>query len=198
MPQILTATCAVTNGNATVTASAGNDWSATTVGSLFSIVGEGVLYTIGAVRGPGVTMSGRWEIDLVAPYAGTTNAAAKYSIAIDFTPFSHLSLITPGDTNTAGLFSRNMALLDTLLEAADRIKFWPLVTGFQGGTADKLDSIATAGLAVPRLWLFREGITGQLRGFFLLAGNTAETGDDLFHPVDYAAVTNEKLLVSAL
>lgn len=116
--QIQTGTCSVTNGSATVIASAGNDWSAAAPNSLFSVPSPGttgVLYTIAAVTTPGASGSGRWELSLSAPYAGLSSDGVAYEIAKDFTPNYSLPLLFFGDTDTAALISRALSLIDSQL-----------------------------------------------------------------------------------
>lgn len=196
--QIRAGTAAVQNGSALVIGDIDADWTAATVGSLFGIQTEVVSYQIGAKRSPGVSGSGFWELDLTAPYAGDDNELAAYAISVDFSAVFGLPLFSYGDVNSAQNLSRLVGQLDSLLALASLVKFHPAVTAAQGGGAGDLDAQATALLTVPRLWLYRDGTSGALRGFFLIAGTAAESGDDIVHPVDYASGTNEKILVSAL
>src|SRR6185369_3493678 len=100
--QIQTGSCAVTNGDATVIASAGNDWSQATPNSIFCVPGVGaVLYDIVTVTAPGMSGSGFWEIELTVPWQGDTDAASAYAITKDFTPTWGFPILAPGDVETA-------------------------------------------------------------------------------------------------
>lgn len=129
--QIQTGTATVENGETRVIAAVGVDWGAVTVGSLFTVPANGVLYGIASTTAPGLSVSGRWEIELAAPYGGATVGAdaVPYVIAIDFTPNLHLPLIKPGDSATAELFSRAMAIID---EAISDFESPQGAQGFQG------------------------------------------------------------------
>lgn len=113
--QIRTATASVENGGTTVTASAGNDWSAASVGDLFSIQGaDATLYMVAAVRSPGENVSARWELSLTAPYAGATATGVAYQITKDFTPLLGLPLPDRGDVEIALLLKRAFLRLDSI------------------------------------------------------------------------------------
>lgn len=133
--QIRTGTAAVTQGSATVVASAENDWSLAAAGALFGVQGAvGVPYSITAVRGPGVSISGRWEIDLAAPYGGTTDPAAPYAIVTDFSPNLGIPLPNYGDVNLAQIISRGFQVLDGAYSAVGS----PAIAALAGNTVSTL------------------------------------------------------------
>lgn len=69
--------------------------------------------------------------------------------------------------------------------------FHPGITALTGGGASALDGIATVGLTVPVLrtvW-----VSDELQDWLLLAGTTAEDGEGIVRPDDYATSTNEKI-----
>lgn len=110
--QLQTGTCSVTNGSNRIIASADNDWSQATVGSLFVVPGTAaVWYTIATKTVPGSSLSGRWEVTLSVNYAGTTNAATPYAIHKDFTP-TGFPILTRGDIETALLINRIVTALE--------------------------------------------------------------------------------------
>lgn len=135
--QIRTGSADVTNGSATVVASTGNDWTDAQVGSLFSITGTsatGVLYTVAAITNPASSGSGKWELTLSAPYAGTTATGQPYQITRDFTPLLSLPLIYRGDTDTAALINRAFALLDQAITGVSAVPERRVTLGFVADT----------------------------------------------------------------
>lgn len=115
--QIRTGTVDVAAGASRVVASEGVDWSAVTVGSLFSVPGvePRALYDILSVTPPESSIANRWEIELSNVYYGPSNAAAHYQISVDFTPTLGMPLIQHGDVDTALLVNRALRILDNTL-----------------------------------------------------------------------------------
>jgi hypothetical protein len=117
MSQLTAGTVSVVNGNATVTAALGVDWTAVTTSCLFVAAAEpDVLYSIIAVNAGASPPT----LTLGVPYVGETNALAEYAIHIDFTP-NGLPLIGSGDIATRPLLRRMVIILD------------PIVVGGGGG-----------------------------------------------------------------
>ncbi len=121
MAQIQTGTASVVNGDETVIASAGNDWSdaqiALSFGTpvLFSVQGDTeVPYQVVTCTPPNLSASGFWELELTSAYLGLTQTAVPYIIHKDFTNNLQLPIISPGDTQTAQLQARMVEILDTL------------------------------------------------------------------------------------
>ena len=116
------------------------------------MIGDGVLYQVAAIRAPGVSGSGKWEISLAANYAGATNAAAPYAITKDFTPTQGLPLIAAGDNQTQALWNRAMMLLDAIIAGGGGgggggvTLNSGLLQHVQGGVDGCLDAFVTVGL----------------------------------------------------
>lgn len=195
--QIRTGSASVTNASATIVASDGNDWTAATVGSLFSVPGDGgVLYTIGAITGPGLSDSGFWELEISAPYAGATNAAAAYAITKDFTPAYGFPLIYRGDTDTAALINRLAILLDgqlfaAIVEGAGGPPFLGTFDDYKGVGGTFHSSAPTVGLTTGKLYCWNHSTEGVKFGL-LNAGNDADVLPGKYRPNDYNGVTNQK------
>ena len=103
-------TCVVTIGSATVTGAAGVDWSGIIQGSFFMREGK-VSYQVAAVP---TLVGGLWTLQLTAPYADPTEAAAPYVIHTSFDQWG-IPILAPGDTETTALFNRAMLTISNLL-----------------------------------------------------------------------------------
>jgi hypothetical protein len=107
----------VTNGAAYVdSTNALTDWSTVAPGHLFTVEGDGALYTIASVLLPGP--AGVPRITLTAPYGGLTATAVAYAITTDFTPNLNLPLINRGDIETGELYSDAMTKIDEIQAGA--------------------------------------------------------------------------------
>jgi hypothetical protein len=107
----------VTNGAAYVdSTNALTDWSTVAPGHLFTVEGDGSLYTIASVLLPGP--AGVPRITLTAPYGGVTATAVAYAITTDFTPNLNLPLINRGDIETGELYSDAMTKIDEIQAGA--------------------------------------------------------------------------------
>lgn len=196
MAQIRTGTADVFNGDTTVTASAGNDWSAVTVNSLFSVPsgdGSSVYYTIASVTAPGASVSGKWELELTAPYAGDDAAEVAYVIHKDFTALG-IPILAVGDTLTANTINRGFqvveAAITNIVVQANGAPFIGTFTDTTGGSGC-VDSLPTTTLATGILYLYNHATNGA--GFLMLnAGTAANALPGTFRPLDYNASTNAK------
>jgi hypothetical protein len=91
-------TVSVTNGSATVTGN-GTEWTQLVQsGDGFTVKSDGVLYDVASVTSD-------TELQLSAPYQGTTNASAQYTIHRDFTVDGFPEL-NSGDVETATIMKR--------------------------------------------------------------------------------------------
>jgi hypothetical protein len=107
----------VTNGAAYVdSTNTLTDWSTVAPGHLFTVEGDGALYTIASVLLPGP--AGVPRITLTAPYGGLTATAVAYAITTDFTPNLNLPLINRGDIETGELYSDAMTKIDEIQAGA--------------------------------------------------------------------------------
>jgi hypothetical protein len=76
---------------------------------------------------------------------------------------------------------------------ASGIEWLPTVTSQTGGTAADLDAIATVGVTVGKLVMFKDADTSDLlRTYQLTAGTDAESAPAVIRPDDYNASTNAK------
>lgn len=70
------------------------------------------------------------------------------------------------------------------------------ITGLTGGTSDKLDSVATVGVAVGRWVIFNNTTAGVPQDWELIAGTNAEdAAGGIVRPDDYHATDNAKVWV---
>lgn len=107
MAQYQTGSVSVTNGSSVVY---GTDttWldDGVTAGHYFSVSNDDTVYEITYVPDNGT-------LHLAAVYAGTTDAAADYTITVDFTTYRSYPVIYKGDIETAGFIRRALTLIDT-------------------------------------------------------------------------------------
>jgi hypothetical protein len=122
MSQISAGTAKVTNGSASVVASANADWGDALValgqGSpvYFSLVGPTEIpRQVITLTTPNVSTSGNWELTLQAAWSGTTQLAALYIIHKDFTANLQLPLFSPNDKQVGQLLSRAFITLDVAI-----------------------------------------------------------------------------------
>jgi hypothetical protein len=77
---------------------------------------------------------------------------------------------------------------------ASGIEWLPTTTSQTGGTAADLDAIATVGVTVGKLVMFKDADTSDLlRTYQLTAGTDAESAPAVIRPDDYNASTNAKV-----
>lgn len=69
--------------------------------------------------------------------------------------------------------------------------FFRTITGYTGGTSDKLDSVPTIGKTVPSLVAIV--VSGVAHLYELVSATTAESSPSIIRPDDYATTTNEKV-----
>ncbi len=198
--QITTGTCTVTNGSPTVVGSLAADWSTATVGSIFVVpFTEGILYTVGAITGPGVSDSGFYELTLTIPYVGATNALAPYAISKDFTPNLGLALLGFGDVESGLLFNRNMTKLDQAVTNAGSGVI-PL-TRVVGGTEGDLDNVSTLALddrTTRRVLEFTGGFWVNSEWVLTTATTATDVPSGILRPLDYNGVTNTRVWIKFL
>lgn len=113
MSQIKQGTVQTTN-NSNVVKGLDVEWELVVPGCLFIVDGESVSYEI-VGRNLGLTPP---EIYLSANYIGptiTSDPGVAHTIVRDFTSAANLPLMSPGDVETATIFSRAMRIIDTVL-----------------------------------------------------------------------------------
>jgi len=117
--QIQTGTIEVTNGSNSVVFSITDpdnaDMLLLAVGQLLIVTGTTVPYVINTVISPADSVSGAWEVTLSTNYAGETDAAATYSIVVDYTPYYDLPLLNRGDLSAHTLITRAFMRLDAII-----------------------------------------------------------------------------------
>jgi len=110
----------VTNSSTVVTG-VGSFWSTNaSVNDLFSIMGQGVWYTIASVQGDS-------QITLATPFIGATATAQKYSIQRDFTPNQSYPTPSYGDVDTSSLIAQTLLQLDAQMSS-----FSPIAQALNG------------------------------------------------------------------
>lgn len=112
--QLKIGTVTVTSGSARVIGDVNCDWTQVVAGaSWFSLVApDATVYTVAAKADPAHSGSGFWEVTLNGNFVGTTASGQQYVIHKDFTLNRNLPLFSPGDTQSAQIFSRAMQILD--------------------------------------------------------------------------------------
>lgn len=189
--QIQSGTASVILGDTNVIAGSGVNWQDATINSLFVVPGVGaVLYTIASVVAPGVSPSGFWEVNLSAPYQGTTNATASYAIAKDFMPVWGFPILNAGDVETALLFNRAFALLEQGFPSPSP---QPVLTLVALTNIAALKAIDTPALTLGTVYLVYDSSTGSTSAWILLSGTASDdVTNGVALPDDYDGSTNQR------
>lgn len=106
-----TGTVTLTNGSNVVTGDGTQKWAATggiAAGQLFTKIGSGITYEVSHV-----TSNNQFE--LTAPYGGTTESGALYTVIQSFTPVHNIPYPEPGDVEIATIMKRAFIAIDGLL-----------------------------------------------------------------------------------
>lgn len=114
MAVYITGTVTVTNSSAIVTG-AGTGFVAAGIaeGAIFTVRDSGIPYTVAKINSA-------TQLQLSAPYAGASGSGKSYTIVSNFTSRLGLPLMSPGDVDTATIYSRAMALIDAALGSAQK------------------------------------------------------------------------------
>lgn len=143
MSQIRDGTCAIVQGTAKVIAATGVDWSGVIAGtSWFSpynpppAIPSPFVYSVAATRAPGISASGKWELDVVGVINDSNNATQQYAIQNDFTNHYGLAIPNSGDVQTAQIIARTFNELDgkggAIIDGAVGARVYAAGAGNQG------------------------------------------------------------------
>ena len=151
MSQYNVGSVSVTNGSASVTGTGTAWFGEIDAGDLFIIQDEGVVYYVASV-------TNNTTLSLTAPYGGTTNSSASYTIARDLIPSSNVPLLGRGALETAAIFNEAVSQLHS-------------GGGGGGGGLNNVSEDLTPQLGGNLDVLLRQIYTSQSNGDIVLAPN---------------------------
>lgn len=98
----------VTNGSQMVTGTNTTFIEELTVGDMFKIVNDPIVYTVGAIVSD-------TQLTLSANFTGVTDTNLSYVIARDFTPNRKIPLVSIGDRDWPDILNEGLKIIDGLL-----------------------------------------------------------------------------------
>jgi hypothetical protein len=139
MAFVKTGTVKVTNASNVVTAeSTTTDWSTVPAGAQFTINGSDVWYQVAAIPTQ-VDIGGTlyWQLLLSANYAQSTLPGRGYLIVWGFTAHYGLPRMDTGATNSPGIFTRAIDMIDGLLFGKQDVVAAPATSTSLGVTGQR-------------------------------------------------------------